>query len=492
MIHGGALERVAFGVATFLLLTVIHSKEKCSKTCIAKNCNLLVISYGKYCGIGYFGCPGEKPCDDLDTCCMTHDSCVGLKGMTYVDCHRQFKHCVNRLSRSLKRSNGTKVGFSTKCPYSQVIPTVYHGMDYGIFFSKIGIKLKDGALALSVDDDILCNSWSCQEKKKKIVVSIVVATLVIVLLVVLVIIWIRQRKRGKRRFTYDEVSSITDNFNKVIGKGRFGIVYFGSLEDGTKMAVKMINDSLSTTQASKEFQVQAELLLTVHHPNLTSFVGYFDDGRSMALIYEYMVNGNLQEYLSSEKAKDLSWEKRLHIAIDSAQGLEYLHHGCKPPIIHRDVKTTNILLNDNLEAKIADFGLSKVFPDEDLTHVDTPIDPEYYRTFMLNEKSDVYSFGIVLLELLTGQRAIVKTKEGEKTSVIHFVEPFLETGELDSFVDPRLHGDFSSDSACKFVEVAMSCVRERENNRPEMKQIVSELQQCLAVELAREPHRSSS
>nr|VDC74306.1 unnamed protein product [Brassica rapa] len=403
-------------------------------------------------------------------------------------------------------------------------------------------KFQEGLLALSVDDKNLCNSSSCQEKKKNnMVVPIAVATSVIVLLVVLVIIWVilRQRKRGadagpgpippsgkrrfidnagpgpfllpsgKRRFTYDEVSSITNNFNKVIGKGGFGIVYLGSLENGTKVAVKMIKDSLSTlpngassssssTRASKEFQVEAELLLTVHHRNLASFVGYCDDERSTALIYEYMANGNLQEYLSSEKAEDLSWEKRLHIAIDAAQGLEYLHQGCRPPIIHRDVKTANILLNDNLEAKIADFGVSKVFPDDDLTHVETAvmgtpgyIDPEYYRTFMLNEKSDVYSFGIVLLELITGQRAIVRTKEGEKISVIHFVEPFLETGELDGVVDPLLQGDYSSDSAWKFVEVAMSCVRERGFNRPAMNQVVSELQQCLAAELAREPERSS-
>ncbi|KAF3534207.1 hypothetical protein DY000_02037080 [Brassica cretica] len=413
----------------------------------------------------------------------------------------------------------------------------------GVIPKSLMKKFQEGLLALSVDDKNFCNSSSCQEKKKNnnMVVPIAVATSVIVLLVVLVIIWIilRQRKRGadagpgpipppgkrrfgenagpgpgpllpsgKRRFTYDEVSSITNNFNKVIGKGGFGIVYLGSLEDGTKIAVKMIKDSLSTipnvisssssSQSSKEFQTEAELLLTVHHRNLASFVGYCDDERSTALIYEYMANGNLQDYLSSEKAEDLSWEKRLHIAIDAAQGLEYLHQGCRPPIIHRDVKTANILLNDNLEAKIADFGVSKVFPDDDLTHVETAvmgtpgyIDPEYSRTFMLNEKSDVYSFGIVLLELITGQRAIVRTKEGEKISVIHFVEPFLETGELDGVVDPLLHGDYSPDSARKFVEVAMSCVRERGFNRPAMNQIVSELQQCLAAELARETARSS-
>nr|VDD48572.1 unnamed protein product [Brassica oleracea] len=144
MVYGGALSRFAFGLATFLLFAFVHSKEKCSKTCTAKNCNIVGVRYGKFCGIGYFGCPGEKPCDGLDACCMTHDNCVDLKGcflvivcMTYVNCHKQFQHCVNRLSRAIKQSNGTKVGFSTKCPYSKVIPTVYNGMDYGIFFSKI-------------------------------------------------------------------------------------------------------------------------------------------------------------------------------------------------------------------------------------------------------------------------------------------------------------------------------------------------------------------
>uniref|UniRef100_A0A1J3GFB5 phospholipase A2 n=1 Tax=Noccaea caerulescens TaxID=107243 RepID=A0A1J3GFB5_NOCCA len=142
MIHGGALTRVAFGLAAFLLLAVVRSQEGCSKACIAQNCNNLGIRYGKYCGIGYFGCRGEAPCDDLDACCMTHDNCVDLKGMTYVNCHKQFKRCVNRLSKSIKQSNGQKVGFSTQCPYSMVIPTMYNGMDYGIFFSGIGNILK--------------------------------------------------------------------------------------------------------------------------------------------------------------------------------------------------------------------------------------------------------------------------------------------------------------------------------------------------------------
>ncbi|XP_010540991.1 PREDICTED: probable LRR receptor-like serine/threonine-protein kinase At4g29180 isoform X2 [Tarenaya hassleriana] len=251
-------------------------------------------------------------------------------------------------------------------------------------------RSKAGVLTLSVDDQNLCHSREC-EGKNSILMPVVAAALVSVLLIVLLIIWILRKERragkysgpllasGKRRFTYNEVSSVTSNFQKVIGKGGFGIVYLGSLEDGTEVAVKMINDTPlekskgSSSRGSKEFQVEAELLLTVHHRNLASFVGYCDDGRNNALIYEYMANGNLQDYLSSENAEKLSWGMRLRIAIDAAQGLEYLHHGCKPPIIHRDVKTANILLNENLEAKIADFGLSKVFPTDDQSHVVTAV-----------------------------------------------------------------------------------------------------------------------
>ncbi|KAL0679973.1 hypothetical protein Bca4012_007954 [Brassica carinata] len=146
MMNGGALTRFTFSVATFLLLTIVRSQEPCSKTCIAQDCTTIGIRYGKYCGIGYTGCRGEPPCDSLDACCLTHDNCVDLKaGMTYVNCHKQFKRCLNKVSRSVKQSNGTKVGFSTQCPYSVVIPTMYNGMDYGIFFSGIGNILEPPA-----------------------------------------------------------------------------------------------------------------------------------------------------------------------------------------------------------------------------------------------------------------------------------------------------------------------------------------------------------
>ncbi|XXG57241.1 hypothetical protein AAC387_Pa03g4451 [Persea americana] len=167
-------------------------------------------------------------------------------------------------------------------------------------------------------------------------------------------------------------------------------------------------------QGSKEFENEAHLLMRVHHRNLVHFIGYCQEDGNMALIYKYMAQGHLGRHLSDSNSDALSWNRRLHIVLDVAQGLEYLHNGCKPPIIYRDVKTANILLNERLEAKIEDFGLSKVFSD-DFTHVSTAVkgtfgylDPKYYNSNNLTEKSDIYSFGVVLLQLITGKTAIVQ------------------------------------------------------------------------------------
>uniref|UniRef100_A0A7N0TW17 Protein kinase domain-containing protein n=1 Tax=Kalanchoe fedtschenkoi TaxID=63787 RepID=A0A7N0TW17_KALFE len=214
---------------------------------------------------------------------------------------------------------------------------------------------------------------------------------------------------GNHHFTYSQVLTMTRNFERVIGKGGFGTVYHGDL-NGTQVAVKML--SASSSQGYKEFQAEAKLLMRVHHRNLTSLIGYCIDGDKLGLIYEYMANGNLEMNISSKNREYLTWEDRLYIAVDAAQGLEYLHNGCKPPIVHRDIKSTNILLNDQFQAKLADFGLSRAFPtDESPTNyvasrvVGTPgyLDPEYYNRQMLSEKSDVYSFGVVLLEIITSE-----------------------------------------------------------------------------------------
>ncbi|KAI6671832.1 hypothetical protein NL676_006717 [Syzygium grande] len=238
----------------------------------------------------------------------------------------------------------------------------------------------------------LCGADPCLRKKKQknILVPVVasVSGFFVVLFGALAIVWLIKRKRiagssesmlrlKNQHFKYGEVSRITGNFGRVIGEGGFGKVYLGTLDNGTVVAVKML--SKSSKQGYKEFQAEAQLLMIVHHGNLVSLFGYCDDSRHMALIYEYMANGNLRQHLSGkvkmqppeDHPKVLTWSKRLQIAVDVAQGLDYLHNGCKPPIIHRDLKTTNILLNEDFRAKIADFGLSRAFATENDSYVST-------------------------------------------------------------------------------------------------------------------------
>ncbi|XXG57226.1 hypothetical protein AAC387_Pa03g4438 [Persea americana] len=232
-----------------------------------------------------------------------------------------------------------------------------------------------------------------------------------------------------RQFTYAQVVSMTNNFEKSIGRGGFGTVYHGQMTNGTQVAVKMLflRSIKTPCQGSNEFENEVQLLTRVHHRNLVSFIGYCQEDGNMALIYEYMAQGNLGSHLSDNCSNALSWYRRLRIALDVAQGLEYLHDDCKPSIIHRDVKTANILLNERLEAKIGDFGLSRVFNDE-FTHVSTVVkgtvgylDPEYCNSNNLTEKSDVYSFGVVLLQLITGKPAIVRITNSKRISLIDWV-----------------------------------------------------------------------
>ncbi|KAI5442103.1 probable LRR receptor-like serine/threonine-protein kinase At4g29180 isoform X2 [Lathyrus oleraceus] len=374
-------------------------------------------------------------------------------------------------------------------------------------------RSKKGLLTLRVDDQNLSGS----SKKKKVIAPVVASvTSVLVLLVIAILYWKLRRRNEqsedemnmlsksvgtvvskKLQYTYAEVLSITSNFELVIGRGGFGSVYSGQMKDGNKVAVKML--SATSAQGPKEFQTEAELLMTVHHKNLVSFIGYCDEGDKMALIYEYLANGNLKENLSEKSSHCLSWERRIQIAIDAAEGLDYLHHGCKPPIIHRDVKSANILLSEDLEAKIADFGLSKVFKNSDsgnsesaIIHVDDKnekstimgtmgyLDPEYYKLRNLNEKSDIYSYGIVLLELITGLPAVIKGKPS--IHILEFVRPHLGKCDLSKIIDPRLQGQFDEDSVWKVLGLAISCTASTSFHRPTMNVVLSELKQCVKME----------
>ncbi|KAJ1385997.1 Serine-threonine/tyrosine-protein kinase, catalytic domain [Sesbania bispinosa] len=378
--------------------------------------------------------------------------------------------------------------------------------------SLLNERSNNGSLLLSVDGNPdLCLVAPCKGEKKNIVplVAGILSAVIFssVLGIVLTIIWRRrckskpESKQGersreevvlklnKKQFTYSQMVAITNNFEKTIGKGGSGIVYHGSLYDGTQVAVKILVSK--SPQGSQQFQTEAELLMRVHHRNLASFLGYCNEVGNTAIIYEYMAYGNLEEYLSDAGRESLSWRQRIQIAVDAAQGIEYLHHGCKPPIIHRDIKTANILLNDKMEAKVADFGFSKFFSTESESHISTAVigtfgylDPEYYTSSRLTEKSDVYSFGIVLLELITGQPAIIKGQEN--IHIVQWVSHFLARGDIRQIVDPRMQGDFDSGCVWKAVEAAIACVPPISIQRPSMSYVVTELKECLEMEAARE------
>ncbi|XP_030968231.1 putative leucine-rich repeat receptor-like serine/threonine-protein kinase At2g19230 [Quercus lobata] len=364
---------------------------------------------------------------------------------------------------------------------------------------------RDGNLVLSVGENPdLCVSDLCNRKKKKVLVILVIASSIAVVLVLLFIFSALAINRMKRhggmvtksiiksqnqQYSYFEVVSITNNFKTIIGEGGFGKVYLGKLKDETQVAVKLL--STSSYQGYKEFRAEAQLLMRVHHRNLVSLVGYCDEGEKKALIYEYMANGNLHQHLSVTNTNVLTWNERLHIAVDAAHGLEYLHNGCKPPIIHRDLKPSNILLNEHMQAKIADFGLSRAFATESDSHVSTRpagtlgyLDPEFQASGNLNKKSDVYSFGIILFELITGRPAILRGPV-RNNHILDWVNPLIERGDVQNLVDPRLEGEFNTNSAWKAIEIAMSCIPSLAIQRPDMNHVLAELKECLALEMAR-------
>ncbi|CAL4901105.1 unnamed protein product [Urochloa decumbens] len=289
-----------------------------------------------------------------------------------------------------------------------------------------------------------------------------------------------------RRFTYKDLGMITNNFQRVIGQGGFGYVYEGFLEDGTQVAIKL--RSQSSNQGAKEFLTEAQILIRVHHKNLVSMIGYCKDGEYMALVYEYMSEGTLQEHIAG---KHLTWRQRLRIALESAQGLEYLHKGCNPPLIHRDVKTANTLLNEKLEAKVADFGLSRAFNHDISSHVSTNtlvgtpgyVDPEYQTTMQPTTKSDVYSFGVVLLELITGKLPILHNPQ--PTTVIQWTRQHLARGDIEGALDARMRGNHDVNSVWKATEIALQCTAQASAQRPTMTDVVAQLQECLALEEGR-------
>ncbi|XP_022715074.1 putative leucine-rich repeat receptor-like serine/threonine-protein kinase At2g19230 [Durio zibethinus] len=372
-------------------------------------------------------------------------------------------------------------------------------------------KSDKGLLVLSLaENPDLCQIDPCHRKEKKnfavpVVVSVASALVLIFLSILIAFGRIKRRRQREplikstkdgsfesknRPFTYSQIVKITGNFTTVVGEGGFGKVYLGTLNDNTPIAVKLL--SPSSKQGYKEFRAEAQLLMIVHHRNLVSLIGYCDESGNMALIYEYVVNGNLRRYLSETNRNVLKWKERLQIAIDAAHGLEYLHNGCKPPIVHRDLKSANILLTESKQAKIADFGLSKLFITENASHISTCpagtlgyLDPEFQVSGNLNKKSDVYSFGIILVELITGQPAIIRSHE-RSIHILQWLSPIVEKGDIRTIIDPRLQGEFDVNAAWKIVEIAMSCAQPTSIQRPDISYVLTELKECMAIEMALE------
>ncbi|XP_042469816.1 serine/threonine-protein kinase PBS1-like [Zingiber officinale] len=287
-------------------------------------------------------------------------------------------------------------------------------------------------------------------------------------------------------FTYRELAAATKNFRDecFLGEGGFGCVYKGQLEStGQIVAVKQLNRN--GLQGNREFLVEVLMLSLLHHQNLVNLIGYCADGEQRLLVYEFMPLGSLEDHLHDlpHDNESLDWNTRMKIAAGAAKGLEYLHDKAIPPVIYRDFKSSNILLGEGYHPKLSDFGLAKLGPTGDKSHVSTRVmgtygycAPEYAMTGQLTVKSDVYSFGVVLLELITGRKAIDSTKPHGEENLIAWAQPmFNDRRKLPRLADPRLQGRFPMRGLYQALAVASMCIQEQAASRPLIADVVTAL-----------------
>lgn len=296
-----------------------------------------------------------------------------------------------------------------------------------------------------------------------------------------------------RKFNFNELKSATRNFRleSLLGEGGFGCVFKGWINEngttpvkpgtGLTVAVKTLNhDGL---QGHKEWLAEVNFLGDLLHPNLVKLIGYCIEDDQRLLVYEFMPRGSLENHLF-RRSLPLPWPTRMKIALGAAKGLAFLHEEAERPVIYRDFKTSNILLDADYNAKLSDFGLAKDGPEGDKTHVSTRVmgtygyaAPEYVMTGHLTSKSDVYSFGVVLLEMLTGRRSMDKNRPNGEHNLVEWARQYLgERRRFYRLIDPRLEGRFSIRGAQKAAQLAAHCLSRDPKARPLMSEVVEALE----------------
>ncbi|KAK7261940.1 hypothetical protein RIF29_28264 [Crotalaria pallida] len=284
-----------------------------------------------------------------------------------------------------------------------------------------------------------------------------------------------------RVFSLKELLSATNNFNydNKLAEGEFGNVYWGQLPDGSEIQVKRLK--VWSDKAEKEFAVEVEILARIQHKNLLSLRGYCAEGQERLIVYNYMPNLSLHSHLHGQNYAEslLDWNRRMNIAIGSAEGIAYLHHQATPRIIHRDIKASSVLLDSDFKAQVTDFGFAKLIPDGSTHVVSTRVKgtlgylaPEYAMLGKANESCDVYSFGILLLEIASGRKVLVKLNNGVGQLINVWALPLACEKKFSEIVDPRLNGIYVEEELKRVILVALICVQSEPEKRPTMLEVV--------------------
>ncbi|XAR69082.1 Non-specific serine/threonine protein kinase [Bertholletia excelsa] len=284
-----------------------------------------------------------------------------------------------------------------------------------------------------------------------------------------------------RVFSYSELKTASRDFSVKIGEGGFGSVFKGRLQDGTWVAIKVLAVELESMRGEREFISELSVLSSIKHENLVTLRGCCVNGAERFLVYDFMENNSLSHTFlgGEEKRVNFTWPRRRDVSLGVARGLAYLHEEADSRIIHRDIKASNILLDRNFTPKVSDFGLSKLFIDNDASHISTRVAgtigylaPEYAISGRVSRKSDVYSFGVLLLEIVSGRPVVdFHLNRGEQYLVDRAWEMYKEN-TLVELVDPVLRGDFPKEEAIRFLKVGLLCVQETSRQRPVMPHVL--------------------